>query len=119
MHDKSATHHTDHGRVNADMQPGEKAQTTYSPYFSSAYLTRVSLPTSDDYPPTTHLVCTVPSAPKVTLMHHVFATDRSNTVFFRAVALTKPFERKRIKATGCLGAMSYWSIPYKPNRSAI
>ena len=36
-------------------------------------------------------------------MHHVFATDRSNTVFFGAVALTKPFERKRIKATGCLG----------------
>ena len=47
----------------------------------------------------------VPSAPKVTLMHHVFATDRSNTAFFGAVALTKPFERKRIKATGCLGQL--------------
>ena len=45
------------------------------------------------------VVCrAVPSAPKVTPMHHVFATDY---VFFGAVALTKPFERKRIKATGC------------------
>ena len=65
------------------MQPEDMAQTTYSTYFSSTYLTRGFLPAADDYPPTTHLVCTVPSAPKVTLMHHVFATDRSNTVFFR------------------------------------
>ena len=51
-----------------------------------------------DYPPGLpglHLPAAAAAAPKVTPMHHVFATDRSNTFFWEAVTLTKPFESGR------------------------